>query len=431
MSLSKSNFVKGVQCPKMLWLAAHAADEGTELDNSLVFENGHRVGELAKGWFGEYVEVAFDRDDKPGMIAETERYLAEGRVNICEASFGHDGLFCMVDILHRNEDGSFDMIEVKSSTHLKEMYLYDIAFQYRVLTLSGITVRKAYCMYINKEYVRRGDLSIEDFFILEDCTARAKGLQQEVERNLGLIKAALDSETEPAIGPGPQCDDPYECEFKRYCGAPVQECPDIREAAPAEARAKSFAGRFSYPFCCLWIDLCGWPIPPYDGMRPYKQTPFHYSLYTQYADGREEQQVFFPDVAPGAEADPRRALAESLCRNIPDKAVIVTCRRGTEAFDSNVEARLIKNLAYTFWDLKDRLLDISGRCVDIADAFGPEYCLRCAPPEGLKEVDSSYLYLHEKSGEKIAAIRERIQEQGRANILTIRNALSDVLEASR
>ena len=27
LNLSKSNFVKGVQCPKMLWLAEHAEDE--------------------------------------------------------------------------------------------------------------------------------------------------------------------------------------------------------------------------------------------------------------------------------------------------------------------------------------------------------------------------------------------------------------------
>ena len=128
-SLSKSSFVKGVQCPKMLWLAEYAAEERTELDNSLIVENGHRVGDLAKDHFGEYVVVAFDPDKKPEMIAERKRFLDEGRVNICEASFGYEGLFCMVDILHRNEDGSFDMIEVKSATKLKEVFMYDITFK--------------------------------------------------------------------------------------------------------------------------------------------------------------------------------------------------------------------------------------------------------------------------------------------------------------
>ncbi len=433
VNLSKSNFIKGVQCPKMLWLAEYAPDERTELDNSLIFKNGHRVGDLAKDYFGEYVEVELDRENKPGMIAETERFLEEGYMNICEASFGYDGLFCMVDILHRNEDGSFDMIEVKSATKLKTIFKYDIAFQYYVLTHSGINVRNAYCMYINKVFERKGDIDKEEFFILEDCTGYATEMQPEVEERIHLINDIMKSDIEPDIVAGPQCDDPYECEFKRHCGAAECGCMDIREAVPEdEDAAVNFAESLSYPVCCLWIDLCGWPIPPYGGIRPYKQTAFHYSLSIQYdKDGETEFCDFLPDVTAGEETDPRRPLAEALCRDIPDGAVIVTCRRGMELYDRNIESRLIKNLAYANWDLKERLLDISGRCLDIADAFGSEYCLRPVQAEGIQEAEASYLYLHEKTEERIAEIREIIQEQGKANILSIADAMDRVRDCLR
>ena len=430
--LSKSRFCEGVRCPKMLWMEKYAEDRGREIDNSLIFENGHRVGALAQPWYGDFVEVEFDRDNKPKMIAETEELLREGHVNICEASFGYDGLFCRVDVLHRNDDGSFDMIEVKSSTRNKEIYLWDIAFQYYVLKRAGIDVRRAYLMYINKEYERRGELDTAGFFTLEDCTERAASLRGEVEKRIDGLRDILLSEEEPDIAPGRQCFDPYECAFRDYCngteGADAADPNDIRYAGDADTEAaRSFAESLSHPLAFLRIEICMYPIPPFDGLTPYRQIPFMYTLLIEREDGGTEIREFMPEIEEGAQPDPRRALAESLCEDIPEDACVITCARGSEAYDRNVEARAIGKLAWTFPDLRRRLLSIKDRCVDLADAFDGAGSYYAPGPAGEgKEVESAFIYMHEKPADKRDEIKDMWTAYGRRNVETL-HAVAEML----
>ena len=46
----------------------------------------------------------------------TKQWLSEGVKDIYEATFQYDGVLALVDILHKKEDGSFEIYEVKSST---------------------------------------------------------------------------------------------------------------------------------------------------------------------------------------------------------------------------------------------------------------------------------------------------------------------------
>jgi hypothetical protein len=115
MRFSKSKYCKGVQCSKILWLDRNKSDK---FDDSVVDEArltaGSKVGDLAKGYFGGFSEVAFS-NDKSEMIAETQRLLNAGVNIIAEATFEYNGSFCSVDIL-RTVQGGYEIIEVKSST---------------------------------------------------------------------------------------------------------------------------------------------------------------------------------------------------------------------------------------------------------------------------------------------------------------------------
>ena len=433
--LSKSRFCLGLQCPKMLWMEKYAEDRGREIDNSLIFENGHRVGALAQSWYGDYVEVELDRDNKPKMIAETEEYLKEGHVNICEASFGYDGLFCMVDILHKNEDGSFDMIEVKSATYRKEINLWDIAFQYYVLKKSGLNLRKAYCMYINKEYELHGALDKKAFFALENCTDSAITLQGDVIKKIEKVREILLSETEPDIDLGSQCFNPYECRFIDYCyGNEDTDAPDPNDITsinnPNRETVRSFTEKLSYPLAFLRIETYNNPIPTFEGMRPYKPIPFRYTLLIQRESGGEiEFREYMPEIEEGVRPDSRRGLAESLCEDIPEDACIVTCARGSEWYDRDVEARTINNLAWSFRDLKRSLDSIKDRCIDLSDAFG-EGCYYVPGPvsEDKKEVETAFIYLHEKPENERAEIINLWTEHGRQSVETLFNVTETLLD---
>jgi hypothetical protein len=153
--LSKSKYCKGVQCPKILWMDTHMREKAKPGDES-VLEIGTRVGDLARGYFGENTLVEFNLD-KGKMVSDTKRLIEEekGERTIAEASFYWDGLFCSVDLL-RVHGEECSIVEVKSSTEVKDIYVDDLAFQYYVLSKCGMKIKSASLMHIDSSYERHG-----------------------------------------------------------------------------------------------------------------------------------------------------------------------------------------------------------------------------------------------------------------------------------
>ena len=179
LHLSKSKYCNAVQCPKMLWLNKYKREEFDEsVMNQAVLETGNEVGDLAMGLLGEYVEVPFG--DLGDMISETQRLLDEGTPIIAEASFSYEGLFCSVDILKNNGNGHVEIYEVKSSTKLSEIYLHDVSYQQYVLEGLGFTVDGAKLVHLNSNYVRHGEINLNELFVINDIKADTDMLQSNV-----------------------------------------------------------------------------------------------------------------------------------------------------------------------------------------------------------------------------------------------------------
>lgn len=168
MYLSKSKYCAGIQCSKILWMDRNMP----ELDRSTVDETriatGRAVGDFAKGYFGEYVEVPFDRANIGGMITQTRRLIDAGADVIAEASFLYDGNFCSVDILRKTDNG-YEIVEVKSSIKFDDIYYDDMAYQYYVVTNSGLPVSKVSLMHLSSAYMRQGELDLQKLFTIRDC----------------------------------------------------------------------------------------------------------------------------------------------------------------------------------------------------------------------------------------------------------------------
>ena len=128
MYITKSKYVRGMQCPKMLWMDEHMPDEAISKAMPSILENGIKTGEVARSYFGEYSLVEFDPIAEV-MRDETARLMNQGTENIAEATFVYEDLLCRVDILHFNGEG-YDIVEVKSSTKIRDEYYFDISFQY-------------------------------------------------------------------------------------------------------------------------------------------------------------------------------------------------------------------------------------------------------------------------------------------------------------
>ena len=163
----------------------------------------------------------------------TETFLSESTIAamkdrqlraIFEAAFVYDGIMIRVDILERLDHGQWNLIEVKSSTSVKDVHVPDVAVQLRVLEGSGLKVQRAGILYLNNQYIYDGSrLELENLFSFSDLMEEAAELQESVGLLLSEMKDTLSSASQPEILPSRHCQSPYLCEFWEHCTA---EMPD-------------------------------------------------------------------------------------------------------------------------------------------------------------------------------------------------------------
>lgn len=405
---SKSKYCLVWQCPKLLWLSKYKPELKSE-DPSLQarFDEGNVVGDLAMGLFGDFTEVtAFKEDgrlDLNTMQQLTKECIATSVENICEASFNYNGLYCAVDILHR-ENGGYAIYEVKSSTHASRVYAADISYQKYVLEHCGVTVTGTYLICIDSDYVREKELDIHKFFQIIDLSAEVEDELQNVPSLLKKAEQVYGSTEEPQRDIGLYCRDPYDCGFWGYCTAhlPTPNVFDLyrigfksalqyysegkasyrdvtfdsRMTNPKQLRQilhhindqeahidrdgiRDFLDTLSYPLYFLDFETMQPVVPQFERTQPYAQIPFQYSLhYIEYEGGPLLHKEFLAESG----TDPRRAIAERLCEDIP-KDVCVT------AYNKGFECSRIKELAACFPDLAEHLLNIEGNIKDLLTPF--------------------------------------------------------------
>ena len=406
--MSKSRYCQLWQCPKILWLLQNKPEEReTDTSTESRMQVGREVGELAKRLFGPYVDVSprdGERLDLQQMIRNTKAEMQKQTPVICEASFACDGLYCAVDILKKEPDG-WAIYEVKSSTHEdKTVYLADVGYQKYVLEHCGVQVTKVSLVCLNKDYVYDGQLDLNHLFRITDVT---DGATEEAGYVADLIETAiglLTSEQEPVRSLSEHCRDPYPCAFWNYCTNPIgspsvfdlyrmpfkkklsfyqQGLTSYQDLAGSDVKLNEkqrrqisfglteqgdhtepeqirvFLSQLSYPLYFLDFETVQPAIPKYIGTKPYDQIPFQYSLHYIEQDGGELKHSEF---LAEPEDDPRRALAEQLCADIP-RDVCVT------AYNKAFECTRIKELAEAFPDLADHLLNIRDNIVDLLTPF--------------------------------------------------------------
>ena len=403
--ISKSRYTQFRSCEKALWMGVFKSEEAViDAQTEARFAAGNEVGDLAMGLLGPFEEVTVRREDGHldygAMIARTQDAMARGVENICEASFSFGGNYCAVDILHRVE-GGYEIYEVKSSTEAdKEIYAWDVAFQKWVLENCGITVKGTYLVCINNEYVRQGDIDIQQLFKVNDISEAVDREYPDVATNVKAAKDVLDG-GEPQIPISVGCNDPYECAFWQYCtrGIPKpsvfnlyrlsrQKKFDLYNAGTVKLDElggvklnriqqmqvdgymngtihidrqgiQDFLDTLTYPLYHLDFETIQPVVPLYDGTRPYQQIPTQYSLHIEKTPGGELEHREF--LAPSRE-NPLRPIAESLCRDIPENVCVL-------AYNKQFECGRIQELAELFPDLSAHLLAIRDNIRDLLIPF--------------------------------------------------------------
>ncbi len=396
--ITKSLYCSLLSCDRYAWLSRHKPEKYIEKKQEDVLQNGKEVGELARNLFGDYDLIEFNKNINT-MIDETQESVERGTHIIAEASFRFENAFCSVDILKNDIDG-VEVYEVKSSTEIQDIYLDDVAFQVYILRHLGYRVKKANIVYLNSEYVRHGDLELDKLFVIEDITELIKPREALVKDNITRILNNLNNKEEIENDIDSYCFKPYECPFIEYCmkDLPKPNVFDIRRMKITDKlklykagkisfedlvneninekylqqidfelndkddyinkeNIEDFLNKLSYPLYFLDFETYQQAIPLYDGVSPYMQIPFQYSLH-YINDNTLEHTEFLGEEG----TDPRRKLALSLISDIkPDTCVL--------AYNMSFEKGVIKNLANMYPDLSKALMNIHDNIVDLMVPF--------------------------------------------------------------
>jgi len=415
--ISKSRFTDYMECPKLGYMSCHRerfrqlADPLDWMALHLIGE-GNRVGRLARERFpgGRLVEHIYDLGR---ARVETAEAMADERVGyVFEGAFACNGLLCRVDVLRKRGGREVDLIEVKAANAVKPDHIGDVAFQVGVLEGAGWSVHTAGLMHLNPDYVlpdaageadgrrrRGGSLSydLQSLFVVEDITEEVGRWRSE---RLGALLESMRADlarTEPPCVPlRNSCRGcPY---YRRVCsvGAPhhpvcelvgirseliaalhdtgIEDLRDVPDDFPGlgdrqrlalqAARTGSIAfdregirdlsSEVVYPVWFVDFETYMPGLPVHQGMRPWQQIPFQWSLHVLDEGGSLRHEEFLR--VDGA--DPRRAFAETLTGAIGNVGYVVVYSKG-------MESTRLRELARDFPDLSDGLLAIDSRIVDL------------------------------------------------------------------
>ena len=421
MVISKSSYKLYKQCPKLLWLKLNKPElEVVDASIQKHIDDGKQVGNLAKQYFKNVIDVtSYDENgnlDIENMIGLTNRYLSNEEVTIAEATFSVNGLFCSVDLLVPSGDG-YDIYEVKASTGIKKEHYYDVAFQRYVLQKRGLKVNGVYILHLNNGYIRHGDIDVQQLFVKDEVSCHPDYLiaLSNMEVDISDINNILLNKNEPEVLLSSGCKG---CPFKEYCHKDivtpsvldinglqgydylnrgivsfddvVNEHVKLNKRQQLQVNAylfnkevtvdnkalKKFLDGIRYPIYHLDFESIELAVPPCDGAWPYEQIPTQYSLHIEYEDGTLEHKEFL-----GNSIDPRREIAESLCRDIPMGSCVM-------AYFKGFECSRLKELADMFSDLSDHLLDIADNVIDLIVPFksGAYYHINMGGSNSIKAV---------------------------------------------
>ena len=450
MALSKSLYIRGLQCEKSLWLKKKKPEVLQAPDDSAqaVFDTGTSVGELACELFcgGERIEYT---GYFSAQMAKTKELMEHGSKVIYEATFCFDGILVMVDILRIDKDGLI-INEVKSSTSVKEVYIDDASIQYYVISSLGYKVSAINIIHIDNSYVRGEKLELEKFFYAEDVTEQVKQKQADIPQIISKFDEILSKDVEPDIDIGPHCSDPYNCDAWEYCwrkqrGIPeysvfdisrlrsdkkfelykngVVKFEDIKELDKFNASQqiqirselsgeqiidkeaiKEFLDTLSYPLYHLDFETFQQAVPEFIGLSPYEQIPFQFSIHKDDGRGNLEHFEFLAEVG----ADPRYELALNLIKFIPQDACVL-------AYNMSFEKKVIRRLAEIYPQISNELMAIHDNIKDLMVPFAIKsyyhpkmqgsYSIKYVLPALVPEFESAYkdLNLIHHGGEAMQA----------------------------
>jgi len=402
--LSKSKLIAFRQCPKRLWLELKKPGLIDDSGSQAAFNIGNQVGDIAQRVFDpdgtginvDPIDIGWDES-----AAQTEALLQTGTGPLFEALLSIPGSLALADVMLPDFASAalrWQMIEVKSSTSVKDYHRDDVAIQTYIAQRSGLALSKVGVAHINNQFIYPGNENYDGLLHVEDLTEEAKGRHAEVELWIADAQSTAAQEVEPIIKIGGHCREPFTCGFYDYCRKDVTQpeiptniLPRIHTAKVSDWERRGITELHDTPDDELnliqqrvkaatlsgetYFDAVGaatalgaqathtyfldfetvtFPVPIWKGTRPYQQLPFQYSLHLVHKSGGLRHAEFLDTSGD----DPRKALAEQLIQDCGNDGVIF-------AYNAGFEKGVLKSLAESFPEYTSQLNSIIRRLDDL------------------------------------------------------------------
>ncbi|TAM81091.1 MAG: DUF2779 domain-containing protein [Acidobacteria bacterium] len=400
--LTKSRFMAGVQCLKRLYFQVHHPEFAARPDESAVAKlaQGREVGELARRAFPGGVLVEAGQLKLPEAIKQTAQLVSDQDVQtIFEGTFRQDNIVVRTDILAREPQDGWRLVEAKASTDVKKHHPYDIGIQQYVLHASGIQASPC-LMHLNRNYAYDGrDYDLRALFKVQNVGPEIEKLRGNLPEMIRQQRAALSQPDPPDIQPGPQCKDPVLCEFYDYCNPELPEdhirllpgisstkvnqlaargitsVHDIPANFPLSERQqraihcvqtrtpyfgkglKRAIGKLAYPLYFMDFETLNPALPRFAGMRPYDPIPFQWSVHVRKTPcGATEHHEFLAEDG----SDPRSPFIASLLDVLGLEGHVIV-------YNQVFESQRLEELGRWLPEYAGRISQIRARLWDLLD----------------------------------------------------------------
>lgn len=402
--LSKSDFMLFLRHPAWLWLKKHDKDKLPPVDDDTqaIFDAGFLFESYAEKLFPNATKLEYDRSDYNGYKNLTKRtadVINSGANTIMQGRFEAGRTTCICDVLVKTGNNSFDLYEIKSSTHAKPEHEPDLAFQMIVLQDSGYKVGKVFVVHVNNQYIRKGEVVAEELVTITDVTESVKKLEDETRHNISKAIQIMDCTECPDISPShaklgafndwlgiyKTLADVDEYSIYNLCtpGASkiakleamgVKNIADIpedfslsdKQRSQVDAtkcdnvfidkeKIKAFLDGLQYPLYFLDYETLSSVVPYFDGLGPYKQLPFQYSLHIL---DKPNGTVQHKEYLHSSNTNPVEPLSEQLKSEIGKSGTVLVWFEGFEKSCNELMGLVSPKYAKFYKDLNDRVVDL-------------------------------------------------------------------------
>lgn len=402
--LSKSTFLRGLQCGKSLYLYKNFIQlrDAPSAEQQAIFNRGNNVGILAQKIFPGGIDATpKKRSDNLEAVRRTKELIEQGAEIIYEAAFQHEQVLAILDILVKKE-GTWHAYEVKSSVKISQTYILDASLQYWVITGSGLPLTDISLITLNNKYVKKGELDVPKLFSITSVLKDALKNQEMISEKVIVSKTVAADPKMPEVTIGEHCFSPYSCDFMGTCWKQVpknsvfeitgmsksdqfalyrkgyqtvSDIPDENEldqntnlhiqavkkgeATTQKKELQGFVAKAVYPLFFMDFETFMPAIPLFDGTKPYQHIPFQFSLHYKMAPDAPLQHTEF---LAEQGIDPRKSFIETILKHTRTPGTILV-------YDALMEKNMLNAMKNDFPEHAKEIDERLSRFLDLMIPF--------------------------------------------------------------